>query len=54
MSKKKKSIPTVSTYEIVRKMRRDWGEINPISRRIENKKKNYKEKYKGKEFDDYA
>ena len=51
MGKKKKTPPTISTYEVIRKMRRDWGEINPISRRIENKKKNHKEKHKGKEFD---
>lgn len=50
---KKKSIPAISTYEVVRKMRRDWGEINPVSRRIENKKKNHKEKHKRKEFENY-
>ena len=51
MSKKKKSIPTISTYEVIRKQRRSWNEVNPITRRIENKKKNHKEKHKGKEFD---
>lgn len=49
--KRKKTAATISTYEVVRKQRRDWGEINPITRRIENKKKNRKEKHKGKEFD---
>lgn len=53
MSKKKKTIPPISTYEVIRKQHRDWGEINPICRRIENKKKNHKEKHKGKEFDNY-
>ena len=48
---KKKSIPTVSTYEVIKKMRRDWGEVNPVGHRIENKKKNHKEKHKRKELD---
>lgn len=48
---KKKEIKPISTYEVIRKQRRDWGEINPITRRIENKKKNRKEKHKGKEYD---
>ena len=51
MSKKKKTIPTVSTYEVIRKQRRDFGEISPVTRRIESKKKNHKEKHKGKELD---
>lgn len=39
MSKKNKS--TNSTYEIVRKMRGDWGSVNPVTKVIPNKKKNY-------------
>ena len=50
MSKKKKSIPTVSTYEVVRKMRRDWGEINPVTR-VEINKKFKKPKHIKKEWD---
>ena len=49
--KKQKTIPTISTYEVERKTRRDWGAISPITRRIENKKKNRTTKHKGKEFD---
>lgn len=47
----KKKPTTISTYEVVRKQRRDWGEINPVTRTIPNKKKNRKEKHKRKEFD---
>ena len=49
--KKQKSIPAVSTYEVERKTRRDWGAISPVTRRIENKKKNQKIKHKRKEYD---
>lgn len=48
MSKKKKT--TNSTYEVVRKIRGDWGMINPVTKVIPNKKKNRKEKHKGKEY----
>ena len=48
MSKKKE---TNTTYEVVRKMRGDWGAINPVTKVIPNKKKNPKIKHKGKEFD---
>ena len=30
-----------STYETIRKMRGDWGNINPVTKIIPNKKKNY-------------
>jgi hypothetical protein len=30
-----------STYETIRKMRGDWGNINPVTKVIPNKKKNY-------------
>lgn len=48
MSKKKKN--TNSTYEVVRKIRGDWGAVNPVTKVIPNKKKNRKEKHKGKEY----
>ncbi len=48
---KKKKPTTISTYEVIRKQRRDWQEVNPVTRRIEGKKKNQKIKHKGKEFD---
>lgn len=31
-----------STYEVIRKMRGDWGDINPVTKIIPNKKKNYR------------
>ena len=49
MSKKKNA--TNSTYEVVRKIRGDWGAVNPVTKVIPNKKKNRKEKHKGKEYD---
>ena len=49
MEKKNKN--TNTTYEIVRKMRGDWGTINPVTKVIPNKKKNPKTKHKGKEYD---
>ena len=47
MSKKKE---TNTTYEVVRKMRGDWGAVNPVTKVIPNKKKNPKTKHKGKEY----
>lgn len=47
MSKQKE---TNTTYEVVRKMRGDWGAVNPVTKVIPNKKKNQKIKHKGKEF----
>ena len=29
------------TYETIRKIRGDWGNINPVTKVIPNKKKNY-------------
>ena len=49
MSKKKKN--GTSTYDVVSKMRRDWGEIKPITRVIPDKKKRPKIKHKGREYD---
>lgn len=41
-----------SNYEIVRKIRGDWGAINPVTKVIPNKKKNPKIKHKQKEYDE--
>ena len=38
MNKKKN---TNSTYEVVRKIRGDWGNVNPVTKVIPNKKKDY-------------
>ena len=38
---KRKTNPTISTYNTIKKMRGDWGQINPITKIIPNKKKNY-------------
>ena len=40
--KKPKSNPnTISTYNTLKKMRGSWGNINPITKVIPNKKKSY-------------
>ena len=49
--KKQKPLPTISTYEVERRVRRDWGAISPITRVIPNKKKNQKIKHKRKDYD---
>lgn len=41
MKKQKINPATISTYETIKKIRNDWGNLNPITRRIENKKKDY-------------
>ena len=43
----KKDIP-----DYIRKQRGDWGQINPVTKVIPNKKKNQKVKHKGREFDE--
>jgi len=52
--KKNKDIDsnTAQTYEVNRKIRRDWGAISPVSKIIPNKKKNPKIKHKGRQYDD--
>lgn len=40
-----------ATYNAWRKMRGDWGAINPVTKVIPNKKKNPKIKHKGKEYE---
>ena len=42
--KKQKPIPAVSTYEVERKVRRDWGEISPVTR-VEISRKYRKQKH---------
>lgn len=49
MSKKKPKVKTWS--EIFQSQRRDWGNINPVTKIIPNKKKNRKEKYKNKDWE---
>lgn len=44
MSKKKKNAPR-STYEIYRSIRKDWGNISPVTKIIFDKR-NKKEKHK--------
>lgn len=46
-----KKKPENSSYEVNRKIRRDWGEIKPYTRIIPNKKKNQKIKHKGRGFE---
>lgn len=45
----KKKLP--STYETLKKIRNDWGNVSPVTKVIPNKKKNPKIKHKGKEND---
>ena len=53
MSKKKSNISDSNpTYEVVKKIRGDWGNINPVTKIIPNKKKNPKIKHKGKQYED--
>ena len=40
-----------SSYEANRKIRKDWGDIKPITRVIPNKKKNPRVKHKGRAED---
>lgn len=37
-----------STYETLKKIRNDWGNINPVTKVVPNKKKNPKIKHKGR------
>lgn len=41
-----------SSYEAWRKIRGDWGNINPVTKIIPNKKKNPKIKHKKKEYNE--
>lgn len=53
MSKKKKNVSDAAnlTLEVNRKIRGDWGAINPVTKVVPNKKKNQKEKHKGRMYD---
>lgn len=52
MSKnKKKNLESNPTYEVVRKIRGDWGNVKPYTR-IEKSKKYKKPKHKGRQYDD--
>ena len=44
---KKNNETSNSSYEANRKIRKDWGDIKPITRVIPNKKKNQRAKHKG-------
>lgn len=48
MAKKKNKTQPRTTYEVYRSIRRDWGELNPATRIIpdkRNKKPKHKERY---------
>ena len=45
MSKKKSKTKPRSQYEVYRSIRRDWGELNPVTRVIPDKR-NKKPKHK--------
>lgn len=48
MSKKKKNTKPHTNYEVYRSIRKDWGELNPVTRIIpdkRNKKPKHKERY---------
>lgn len=50
MSKKKNKSQPRTNYEVYRSIRKDWGETNPVTRIIpdkRNKKPKYKERYDG-------
>lgn len=47
MAKKKNKNKPRSNYEVYRSIRRDWGEINPVTRIIPDKR-NKKPKHKGR------
>lgn len=42
---------TISTYEVNRKIRKDWNGVNPVTKVYRNRKKDQRVKHKGKEFD---
>lgn len=54
MSKKdKKKNDLKTSYELLKEMRGDWGDINPVTKTIENKKAyKRKEKYPKDYFED--
>ena len=53
MKKKKANISfSTPTYEAMKKIRGDWGDISPVTKVIPNKKKNRKEKHKGQSYEE--
>lgn len=53
MKKKKANISfSTPTYEAMKKIRGDWGDISPVTKVISNKKKNRKEKHKGQSYEE--
>ena len=52
MSKKKTNTDAaISTWEVARKIRGDWGNVNPVTRVFKDKKKENKPKHKGRMYD---
>lgn len=51
MKNMKKKTENIS-YEVNRKIRRDWEDISPVTKIIPNKKKNQKVKHKGRQYDE--
>lgn len=51
MKNMKKKTENIS-YEVNCKIRRDWGDISPVTKIIPNKKKNQKVKHKGRQYDE--
>lgn len=53
MNKREKEIAKENpTYGVEKRTRRDWGNINPITKVIPNKKKNQKEKHRDRRYDE--
>lgn len=52
MKKNNVSKDVQQTYETNRKIRGDWGSVNPVTKVIPNKKKTQKVKHKGRQYDD--
>lgn len=50
MSKKKMNTTPRTQYEVYRSIRRDWGEVNPVTKVIPDKRFK-KPKHKGKEWE---
>lgn len=53
MTNKNVSSDTQKSYEANRKIRKDWGDIRPVTRVIEDKRRQKKEKQDRKEMRDY-
>lgn len=53
MKKQKINNSIISTYRVIKKIRNDWGNINPVTKIIPNKKKNYIDESYFDEYYDY-